>query len=198
MKKSEFEAIHRMSDILLLSQEKTYVASLGRFDFAKGKDNVIKLMEMKPTREELDYVRPSDGFSLLHFAITSHNPHLVALLTHWGFNIDLPARGGVTPRKLIEKTGDLVLGMKDAFYYSKKFLQDSGVIVFESIIETDRGPKSEQGDNMELLCFDYDAELSESILSVPERPKTPNFLDVYGRCGCEQEEIQIAGEQGGG
>jgi hypothetical protein len=73
MKKSEFEAIHRMSDILLLSQEKTYVASLGRFDFAKGKDNVIKLMEMKPTREELDYVRPSDGFSLLHFAITSHN-----------------------------------------------------------------------------------------------------------------------------
>jgi hypothetical protein len=77
---------------------------------------------------------------LLHFAITSHNPYLVALFISLGANIDFAARGGVTPRKLIEKTGHLVQGMPSAFYYHNEFLIDEGLA-----LKREEGEKEEAG-----------------------------------------------------
>jgi len=140
MKKNEFEAAYRESEILRVCKQKIYIPSAGHFDFNLGRNNAIKLMKMDLTVAELSYVRPSDGFSLLHFSITSHNPYLVALFISLGANIDFAAKGGVTPRKLIEKTGHLVQGMPSAFYYHNEFLIDEGLAS-----KREEGEKEEAG-----------------------------------------------------
>jgi len=81
---------------------------------------------MQLTEEELKYISPANGFSLLHLAITYRNSDLVALFVSYELNSDLSATGGITPRKLIEKIGGLVPGMIDAFNHPAKFLQKSG------------------------------------------------------------------------
>lgn len=120
---------HRFTYILNNTKKTMYNGAEGIVDLGLAKKIALQIYEMKPTLEELAYVRSSDGFTLLHLAITSHNPYLVALYSHLGADINARAiGGGVTPCELIAKTGHLVEGMVSAFWLSENYLIDCGII----------------------------------------------------------------------
>ncbi len=161
---------------------------------------------MNPTPVELLYARPSDGFTLLHLVITSHNPYLVALYSYLGADINARAVGeGVAPCGLIAKTGHLVKGMVSAFGLSKNYLKEHGLIEDDS--ESHYMEKSEEkiGFNdgydsafmiprptsyefgFQAIISDDDSNMSKekeddcvkrnSNFVSPERPSSPNFFE---------------------
>lgn len=72
----------RLRDILKLTTQNMYDRFIKSINLSLAKQNAIKVYEIHPVPEELGYIRESDGVSLLHLAIFSHNPYLVALYRH--------------------------------------------------------------------------------------------------------------------
>lgn len=129
---AKYDDQHRINKIIVLAQEKIYDTSKMSINVERG----IAIAEevrctIKP--EDLEYTRKSDGWSLLHFAITSYNPFLVALFIDYGFDVDVKAKNAaITPRELYEKIGYLA-EIVEAFENPRNFLEKYGVLYTEDL-----------------------------------------------------------------
>ena len=70
--------LYEIDKIISSAQQNIYNQSEKSIDVELGIDIVTEICNII-TPESLGYVRESDGWSLLHFAIASNNPFLVAL-----------------------------------------------------------------------------------------------------------------------
>ena len=163
----------RLREILKFTTHSMYDRFTNSINLSLAKQNALKVYEISPADQELGYVRAADGVSLLHLAILSHNPYLVALYRHLGVDPDFHKfEGGVTPRSLISKTGHLVDGMRIAFFTPDDFLRDAGILK-DFTVET-RGRFE-----IRVLHKDEDTEtckekeVDDAPFEVPVRPKTP-------------------------
>lgn len=176
MKREEIvDSAERSRKILKLTKHSMYDRFTDSINLSLAKQNAQKIYEMNPTHEELGYVRESDGLSLLHLAIFSHNPYLVALYRHLGLNPDFHKfESGVTPKSLILKTGHLVHGMRDAFFTPDDFLRDAGILKDFTI---------EKHGRFEIRVLNEDAETEitketevvDASLEAPASTETPGL-----------------------
>ncbi len=174
MKREErVDGAERLREILKLTTHSMYDRFTNSINLSLAKQNALKVYEINPTAEELGYVRAADGISLLHLAIFSHNPYLVALYVHLGVNPDFHKfENGVTPRSLISKTGHLVDGMRNAFFTPDDFLRDTGILKDFTVETYGRF-------EVQILHKDDDVEASkvekaiDFLFEVPARPDTP-------------------------
>lgn len=127
--------LHEIDKIIILAQRNIYNQSEKSIDVEQGINIVKKICSIaKVTPEALEYVRESDGWSLLHFAIASYNPFLVALFRQYGFNVDARANENIiTPRELFAKIGHLVDEMEEAFEQPISFLSRFGFVFAEQV-----------------------------------------------------------------
>ena len=163
--------LHEIDKIISLAQQNIYNQSEKSIDVELGINIVTEICSMaKVTPEALEYVRESDGWSLLHFAIASYNPFLVALFRYYGFDVDARAEeNSITPRELFTKIGHLVDEMKEAFKQPISFLAQFGIVCVEQIeseYSFDGGANAQQSSSSSLIGEEltgYDEEIGGVI-----------------------------------
>ena len=84
--------LNRIEKLFELVEKETYVRSKRLIDLKMCKRFAHDVLEMNPTKEELNVTRSADGFSLLHVAINKLNPFMVAVLIYLGANIKIIAK----------------------------------------------------------------------------------------------------------
>lgn len=175
MKREEIvDSAERSRKILKLTKQSMYDRFTDSINLSLAKQNAQKIYEMNPTHEELGYVRETDGLSLLHLAIFSHNPYLVALYRHLGLNPDFHKfESGITPRSLILKTGHLVHGMRNAFFTSDDFLRDAGILKDSTIEKHGRF-------EIQVLNEDEEAEATKETEAVDASLEAPASAETPG------------------
>lgn len=166
---AKYDDQHRINKIIVLAQEKIYDTSERSINIARGIDiarevyGIIKL-------EDLEYTRKSDGWSLLHFAITSYNPFLVALFIDYGFDVDVKAKNAtITPRELYEKIGYLA-EIVEAFENPRNFLEQYEVLYTE-YLEKERSSSE--------ISIDSNVSSSSLIGVVVYNEGDEEFTDEY-------------------
>lgn len=192
MKREErVDGTERLREILKLTTHSMYDRFSGSINLSLAKENAQKVHEISPTLEELGYVRAADGVSLLHLAIFSHNPYLVALYVHLGVNPNFHKfEDGVTPRSLISKTGHLVDGMRIAFFTPEDFLRNAGILQ-DFTVETRGRFEIRVLHKAEDVRIGKVEEIIDSPLEVPARPDTPGPT-LEGQHKVEKDFFNIA------
>ena len=178
--------LNRIEKLFELVEKETYVRSKRLIDLKMCKRFAHDVLEMNPTKEELNVTRSADGFSLLHVAINKLNPFMVAVLIYLGANIKIIAKkSGITPEKLMTKIGHLGSNMQEAFYNAADFLKQ-----YEIIDTTSDVDNSDDVDD-----YDFDSALTKAleilksgVKDIPLRPSSPvpkidNVIEDVGSLG---------------
>jgi len=178
--------LNRIEKLFELVEKETYVRSKRLIDLKMCKRFAHDVLEMNPTKEELNVTRSADGFSLLHVAINKLNPFMVAVLIYLGANIKIIAKkSGITPEKLMTKIGHLGSNMQEAFYNAEDFLKQ-----YEIIDTTSDVDNSDYVDD-----YDFDSALTKAleilksgVKDIPLRPSSPvpkidNVIEDVGSLG---------------
>ena len=134
---SKLVSTNSSKELLKLVKQNLYNKNTNTIDLEWGKEITQQVIDMMPIKkEDLNYIRESDGFSMLHFANTSHNPYLVALFLFLKVDLSYSGSNCVAPRKFIENTQYLVEGMSEDLYDPRGFLAKEWIIKLNNVEES--------------------------------------------------------------
>jgi hypothetical protein len=165
--------LERLESLFKLAENNVYNRKIGKIDLNLCAENMLCFADLEPTLQELQAKRSIDGFSLLHIAVGKLNPYLVAFLLLLGVSADIKAKeDGVTAREIFEKTGYLVSGMNEAFYFPERFLLKANLLKYKPIEE-----EREKANNKDFVD-NFKKELTKALYSSDISKKTSSNDEV--------------------